>query len=164
MTRPEMSGAKPAAEVRTAGPEDAGALGGLLHRFNTEYDDASPGPEAMAERCGELLAAGEMAAFLAGDDLGGPDGLAVVRFRPALWSGGNEAYLEELYVVPDRRGEGLGRALMDAVIALARERGCDRLDLGTGEGDAAARSLYESLGFSNDEGDGTRMLFYELEL
>ena len=96
----------------------------------------------------------------------GPDGLAVLRFRPAIWSEALECYLAELYVVPDRRGGGLGRALMHAAMALARDRGADHMDLGTGESDIAARALYESLGFSNREGkpNGLVNYFYEREL
>ena len=97
---------------------------------------------------------------------GGPDGIAVLRFRPAIWSDALECYLAELYVVPDRRGQGLGRALMEAAIELARQKGADHMDLGTSEDDVAARALYESLGFTNREGrpDGPISYYYEREL
>jgi GNAT superfamily N-acetyltransferase len=39
------------------------------------------------------------------------------------------------YVAPDRRGQGLGRALMEAAIELARRMGADHMDLGTSEDD-----------------------------
>ena len=89
----------------------------------------------------------------------------MLRFRPSIWAEALECYLAELYVVPNRRGQGLGRALMEAAIELAR-RGSDHMDLGTGEDDVAARALYESLGFSNREGqpDGPLNYFYEREL
>lgn len=95
-----------------------------------------------------------------------PEGLAVLRFRPAIWSQALECYLAELYVAPALRGRGLGRALMDAAIELARERGAEHMELGTGEQDVAARALYESLGFSNREGkhDGPLNYYYEREL
>ena len=149
--------------VRRAELADADAVGRLLHDFNTEYDDITPGPDALAERVRELIASGETIVLLAG---GGPEGLAVLRFRPALWTSGLECYLAELYVVPDRRGQGLGRALMETALAVAREQGADSMDLGTGDDDVAARALYESLGFSNREGkpDGPVNYFYEREL
>jgi GNAT superfamily N-acetyltransferase len=149
--------------VRRADGADAEDIGRLLHDFNTEYDDITPGPRALAERMRQLIAGGETAVLLAGD---GPDGLAVLRFRPAIWTDKLECYLAELYVVPDRRGRGLGRALMEAAIELARREGADHMDLGTGETDHAARALYESLGFSNREGkpDGPINYFYEREL
>jgi ribosomal protein S18 acetylase RimI-like enzyme len=149
--------------VRRAELADADAVGRLLHDFNTEYDDITPGPDALAERIRELIASGETIVLLAG---GGPEGLAVLRFRPALWTSGLECYLAELYVVPNRRGQGLGRALMETALAVAREEGADSMDLGTGDDDVAARALYESLGFSNREGkpDGPVNYFYERDL
>ena len=149
--------------ARRAGAADAAAIGRLLHDFNTEYEDVTPGPERLAERVTELMAGGEMIVLLAGD---GPDGVAVLRLRPSIWTSGLECYLAELYVAPERRGEGLGRALMELAIEEARRGGADYMDLGTSEDDVAARGLYESLGFTNREGrpDGPVMFVYEREL
>ncbi len=149
--------------VRRAGPADAETIGRLLHDFNSEFQDPTAGPRAMAERVRRLLIGRETKVLLGGT---GPDGIAVLRFRPALWTEALECYLAELYVVPDRRGQGLGRALMEAAIELAREEGAAYMDLGTSEDDVAARALYESLGFSNREGkpDGPVNYFYEREL
>jgi ribosomal protein S18 acetylase RimI-like enzyme len=150
--------------VRRAEAADAEAVGRMLHDFNTEYDETTPGPQRIAERVRELLAGDETTILLVGD---GPDGLAVLRFRLAITSPGLECYLAELYVVPERRGQGLGRALMTTAIDEARSRGADYMDLGTSEDDVAARALYESLGFVNREGgrpDGPISYFYEREL
>lgn len=149
--------------VRLAGPDDAPAIGRLLHDFNTEYDEPTPAPDELAERIRELLGEGTTDVLLCGD---APDGLAVLRYRSAIWTCALECYLAELYVVPALRGQGRGRALMLAAIDRARERGADRMDLGTSEDDHAARALYERLGFSNREGrpDGPLSFFYEREL
>lgn len=148
--------------VRRAGGADAATIGRLLHDFNTEFFEPTPGPRALAERVRQLLGAGQTAVILGGAE---PCGLAVLRFRPSIWTEGLECYLAELYVVPDRRGQGLGRALMEAAIDLARNQGADYMDLGTSEDDAA-RHLYESLGFTNRERnpDGPVTYFYEREL
>jgi ribosomal protein S18 acetylase RimI-like enzyme len=149
--------------VRRGTAADAADIGRLLHDFNTEYDEITPGPQALAERIAQLIGAGDTAVLLAGD---GPDGLAVLRFRRSIWTAGLECYLAELYVVPDRRGRGLGRALMNAAIDEARAQGADHMELGTSEDDVAARALYESLGFVNREGgpDGPIAYYYEREL
>jgi GNAT superfamily N-acetyltransferase len=147
--------------VRRATPADADAIGCLLHDFNREYGDPTPEPAELAARISMLLAT-DTVVLLAGD---GPDGLAVLRFRPSLWSAALECYLAELYVVPDRRGHGLGRALMEAAIEAARAHGADHMDLGTGEQDVVARALYESLGFRNTERPGGPVAyFYERDL
>ena len=95
-----------------------------------------------------------------------PDGFAELRFRPSLYTGALDAYLEELYVVPERRGHGLGRALLEAAMDHASQRGAARIDLNTSVDDVAARALYESAGFTNREGgpDGPQMLYYERDL
>ncbi|MDQ3632295.1 MAG: GNAT family N-acetyltransferase [Actinomycetota bacterium] len=149
--------------VRRAEVADAEAIGQLLHDFNSEFDDPTPGPRAVAKRVRQLLADGEITILLGGAE---PQGLAVLRFRPALWTEALDCYLEELYVAPDRRGRGLGRALMDTAIEVARREGAARMELGTSEDDVVARALYERVGFSNREGGsgGAINYFYEREL
>jgi ribosomal protein S18 acetylase RimI-like enzyme len=150
-------------EVRSASPADAEAIGRLLHDFNTEFEERTPGPEAIADRVRDLLGGGDFEVLLGGR---GPDGLAVLRLRPSIYSEARECYLAELYVAPARRGRGLGLALMEAAIDLARRRGCDFMDLGTSEDDVAARGLYERFGFINREGgpEGPVMYVYERDL
>lgn len=119
---------------------DMAAAGRLLDAFNREYDEPTPGPEFLAARLAELE---DTVVLLVGDP---PLGLAVLRFRPGLWSDGLECYLAELYVVPGHRGRGHGRALMDAALATARERGADHFELGTDDDDTAAHALYAKSG------------------
>ena len=149
--------------VRRARPDEAEAVGRLLHEFNLEFEEPTPGPLVLADRIGPLLGSDETAVLLAGP---GPDGLALLRFRPSIWAEGLECYLAELYVAPRHRGRGLGRALMEAAIEHARRLGAAYMDLNTGEDDVAARRLYESLGFSHREGrpQGPINLYYEREL
>ena len=148
--------------IRLAGRDDADAIGRLLYAFNREFDEPAPEPPVLAERMRQRLDRGDTLVLLAGD---GPDGLAVLRFRAAIWSAGLECYLAELYVTPARRGRGLGRELMETALREARGRGADTMDIGVDEPDLAARRLYESLGFSNRSGgDGPLMYVYEREL
>ncbi len=154
---------EPEIQVRRATGDDAAEIARLLHDFNLEFLEPSPGVEALTRKVGQLLEEDEIVVLLAGE---GPDGLALLRFRPALWTDGLEAYLQELYVAPDLRGNGIGRALLERAIELSRKRGAAGIDLNTGETDTAARGLYESMGFTNREGspDGPSMLFYEREI
>lgn len=149
--------------VRRGEAADAEAIGRLLHDFNTEYEEFTPGPAKIAARVRELLAGGETIILLAGE---GPDGLAVLRFRPSIWVDVLECYLAELYVVPDKRGRGIGRALMNEALDVARREGAGHIELNTSDDDVAARALYESLGFTNREGkpDGPLMYYYEREI
>ena len=149
--------------VRETREGDLDAIARLLYDFNREFDEPSPLPAQLAVRVRELLAAGDTCVVVAGDE---PVGLALMRFRLSLWGTGLECYLAELYVVPALRGRGIGRALMEAAMDLARARGAHHMDLGTAETDVAARRLYESLGFDNHEGKpgGPVNFYYERAL
>jgi len=143
---------------------DAAEVARLLHRFQVEFDEPSPGADVLARRVREHVERA-LSVFL----LAGPleVGVAQLRFRDYLFTGEPTCYLEELYVIPDRRGEGHGRMLMEAAMELARDRGATTMELGTALDDTAARGLYESLGFTNLERPGdpaTQMLYYEREL
>jgi len=149
-------------QIREAGVEDAAAVARLLHDFNTEYEEETPPVGELTRHAGRMLREGEMTVLLAGE---GPDGLALLRFRPSVWTEQQEVYLQELYVVPPLRGQGIGQALMEATIATCRARDAAWIELNTGESDVAARALYRKLGFTNEEGpDGVAMLYYELQL
>jgi len=55
-------------------------------------------------------------------------------------------YLEDLFVRPQFRGAGVGRALLDAVEQRARERGCGRLEWSVLDWNTRAKSFYEEFG------------------
>ena len=150
-----------AVAVRRAEVADADVIGQLLHDVHSEFHEPTPGLQAVAERVRTLLAESEISVVVAGVE---PVGLAVLRFRPSLWKAALECYLEELYVVPDRRGQGIGRTLMDTAIDVARREGAADMSMATGEHDVAARALYESLGFTNRESDGELNFYYQREL
>jgi ribosomal protein S18 acetylase RimI-like enzyme len=156
MSEPDLS-------VRRADDADADAIGRLLHDFNTEFEEITPGPAALAERVRDLLAAEDFVVLLGGSE---PRGLAVLRFRPSIWTPGLECYIAELYVQPEHRRQGLGLALMNAALEAACAQGADYIEVATSEDDIGARALYERLGFVNRERgpDGPVMLVYEREL
>lgn len=135
----------------------------MLRDFNAEFDEPSPELGILAPRIARMMADGDGVYLLAGD---GPDGFCELRFHRTIYSDERYAHVGELYVVPAKRGLGLGRAMLEAAIEIARSAGSEHIDLNTGETDTAARGLYESLGFTNREGrpDGPAMLYYEREL
>jgi ribosomal protein S18 acetylase RimI-like enzyme len=144
---------------RIAENPDAPLVARLLDAFNREFDEETPGAEALTGNARELME-GDDAVFLLEDG----EGVALVRFRQSVWTGKPEAYLQELYVVPEARGRGLGRGLLEACMAVARERGATGMDISVDGGDAPAIALYESAGFTNRNKDGTYIYFFERDL
>ena len=70
-------------------------------------------------------------------------GFAIHHNHPSTWVLGNDCYLEDLFLTEAARGKGLGRALIEDLIALARARGWQRLYWHTDEGNTTARQLYD---------------------
>jgi ribosomal protein S18 acetylase RimI-like enzyme len=99
------------------------------------------------------------------DDDSPPAGVAQLRFRYGLWWAAEDALLEDLFVLESARGSGLGRALLEATVEQARERGCRRIELDVNDNNDAALALYRSVGFGNrDDRYGGDNLFMRLHL
>ena len=95
----------------------------------------------------ELLRRGGLGFFLIAWEGKNALGLAAVSYAWTLEHGGKTAWLDELYVIPERRGEGIGSTLIDQVIHEAREEGCRAIDLEVDSDHLEAERLYERKGF-----------------
>ena len=87
-----------------------------------------------------------------------------LRYRYAVWTASEDCCLEDIFVEEEARGSGVGRALVEAAFARARERGCARMELDVNEANAAALSLYESMGFEAWSDPGGRNLLMRRRL
>lgn len=74
---------------------------------------------------------------------GRTQGFAIHLHHPSTWVPSEDCYLEDLFIAPQARGQGLGRALIDDLITLARARGWSRLYWHTDEDNTRARALYD---------------------
>lgn len=150
-------------DARRATVEDADAIGRLLHDFNTEYDQDSPGAAVLAARLRTLLAGDRTFALLSGDP---PLAVALVTLRPNVWYQGQVALLDELYVVPEHRNGGIGSALVALLLSTARARSVDLIEINVDEGDVDAQRFYERHGFSAvaEPGSTERAFYYWQEL
>ncbi|MGD9924931.1 MAG: N-acetyltransferase family protein [Pseudorhodoplanes sp.] len=72
-------------------------------------------------------------------------GIAQYLFHRSCWTIGDYCYLQDLFVVPERRGFGAGRALIRAVEQAARAHGASRVHWLTQEDNRQARALYDKL-------------------
>ena len=64
----------------------------------------------------------------------------------STWSGRDGLYLEDLYVKPEARGTGLGKALLQRLARIAVARGCARVEWAVLDWNAPAIAFYRSLG------------------
>jgi GNAT superfamily N-acetyltransferase len=143
--------------LRQATANDAEEVARLLHDFNREFDSPSPGIEVLASRLRKLLAGQETIAILAEMP---PVAVALVTLRSNVWYSGEVALLDELYVVPRLRGQGIGSAIVDRLVSISRARGVSLIEINVDEGDVDAQRFYERHGFSPTEPGSTERSFY----
>ena len=70
--------------------------------------------------------------------------MTTFNFQNSTWSENGQCLLEDLFVDETLRGQGIGRALINAVINDAKTRGCSRVYWNTDETNQTARKLYDS--------------------
>jgi GNAT superfamily N-acetyltransferase len=148
-------------DVRLAGVDDAAEVGRLLHDFNVEFDTPTPGADVLAVRLRRLLATPTTFALLAGNP---SVGVALVTLRSNVWYDGHVALLDELYVAPERRGQGIGTGMIDELLAIARRSGIELIEINVDEGDVDAQRFYVRHGFSAVEPPSNeRALYFFME-
>jgi GNAT superfamily N-acetyltransferase len=70
-------------------------------------------------------------------------GFAIHMHHASTWVAGDDCYMEDLFVTGTARGHGVGRALIDDLIAIARLKGWHRVYWHTEQGNSRARALYD---------------------
>jgi GNAT superfamily N-acetyltransferase len=150
--------------VRLAGIADADSIGQQLRDFNDEFDTAGPGASELAGRFSSLLARDDVVVVLA-EDRGRQVGFALVTLRPTPYYDGPLAQLEELYVVPAMRDQGIGTLILAMALDTVRAQRAGEMHINVDEIDEDTRRFYERHGFNNIEpGTDYRMLCYVREL
>lgn len=131
-------------EIRDLGPEDEADFRRLWQGFLDYYQMSLPQPVTDATWSRLMDPACTMKARVAQVD-GVVAGFALHQHHPSSWVLGDDCYLEDLFVDPAFRGQGLGRALIEDLMALARSRGWHRIWWATDQDNEGARKLYDSL-------------------
>ncbi len=143
-------------EIRPATLADLAALVPLFDGYRRFY--RQPSDPARAERfLRERLERAESVVFLALDE---GEALGFVQLYPSFWSVAacRSWILNDLYVVPERRGEGIATALLECARRHAATTGAGGLSLATERTNRSAQRLYEKHGWLRDE----EFLHYEL--
>ena len=129
-------------ELRDATPSDKMAFLRLWQGFTDGYNLTLP-PEVTAFTWERIMDPSNPLTLRLVCVDGTPKGFAIHQHHPSTWVMGDDSYLEDLYVDPSARGQGLGRALIEDLIAIGRARGWQRLYWLTEIENATARHLYD---------------------
>jgi GNAT superfamily N-acetyltransferase len=154
-----------AAHIWRAEPHEAESVAGLLIAFRNHLGFDRPSDDAFLTSVERIIEDPGCDYLLGAPQAGAPAaGVVQLRYRWSVWRAAEDCELEDLFVAAEARRSGLGRALLHAAIERARERGCRRIGLDTGELNEAAVALYRSAGFSNAAYEGGRALLFRLRL
>lgn len=136
-----------AAALGTAGPEDLEQLVALLGLLFEDEEEFAPDADKQRRALQAVLSdPGVGRTFVA------REGERIVAMANLLYTvstaeGGRAALFEDLVVLPERRGRGIGAALLRHVIDAARQEGLTRVTLLTDRGNKRAQALYRKMGF-----------------
>jgi GNAT superfamily N-acetyltransferase len=132
--------------IRSATPDDLPLIADLIRALadyekladEVRFDEAVLGAK--------LFGARPYAEVLIGELDGGPQGFALFFHNFSTFEGKPGVYLEDLFVRPEARGSGLGKALLARLAALAVERDCARLEWSVLDWNEPAIGFYKNLG------------------
>ncbi len=130
--------------IRQAGPGDEAAVVRLTQEMAAGEDDVSPVDPHYARR----FLASPVAGVLLAEDDGEAVGLLSYALVPGLYHAADSGLIELLIVTGARRGEGIGRRLVDTALRVFREAGCAEASVSTGEANGPARHVYREAGLT----------------
>src|SRR5882762_8322027 len=133
-------------QIRSAQVEDVPVILQLIRDLAT-YERAPNEVTATEEQLVDVLFGERPAAevLLAFEDQS-PVGFAVYFYNFSTWLGRAGLYLEDLFVKPDKRGKGYGRALLVELAKIARDRECGRMEWAVLDWNEPAIKFYRALG------------------
>jgi GNAT superfamily N-acetyltransferase len=133
--------------IRSATPEDVAEIRAMVREL-ADYEKSLPESRATEQQLHDALFAEHPAAFahIAEDEQGRTVGFALWFRNYSTWTGVHGIYLEDLYVRPEFRGGGHGKALLTELARICVERGYGRLEWSVLDWNEPAIAFYKSLG------------------
>src|SRR5438105_13394098 len=133
-------------KIRPACLEDVPVILQLIHDLAT-YERAPDEVSATEQQLVDVLFGEKPAAeVLLAFEEKSPVGFAVYFFNFSTWLGRAGLYLEDLFIKPEKRGKGYGRALLVELAKIARDRGCGRMEWAVLDWNEPAIKFYRALG------------------
>jgi len=133
-------------KIRNATREDVPIILQLIHDLAT-YERAPDNVTATEEQLNQVLFGDRPAAeVVLVFESNAPVGFAVFFHNFSTWLGRPGLYLEDLFVKPEERGKGYGRALLVHLAGIARDRCCGRMEWAVLDWNEPAIQFYRALG------------------
>ena len=134
-------------KIRAAVPADVPVIVSLI-RDLAQYEKAAPGALSLTEDLlrESLFGARPAVEALIAAQADEVAGYALFFHNFSSWRGKRGLFLEDIYVRPERRGHGVGKALFSEVMRIARERGCARMEWLVLDWNQTAIDFYRSQG------------------
>jgi len=136
-------------EIKNISIDALDDLVGLFDQYMVFYKKPSS-PVKYKKYLAERIENNEATVFIAYDDTAYPVGFSLNYYSFSSVSQGKVVVLNDLFVSPDQREKGIGKALIFSSLNLAKEIGAIRVDLATAKDNFSAQSLYEKIGFIKD--------------
>lgn len=124
---------------------------GVVELVNALLQELGGAPVSLADgypAVQKLVSEPEAGFVLVARDAGALVGACTVSFQHAVRTRGRYAIAQEMYVRPERRGQGLGTGLLEAAITEARRAGCSTIELATPPAGERQEKFYRRLGFA----------------
>jgi ribosomal protein S18 acetylase RimI-like enzyme len=145
-------------EVGTALAAELSQLVELLQILFKQEAELSPDPEKQRRALEIILADPSRARIYVARDAGKVIAMAALHFTTSTAEGGKAAWLEDCIVRPDYRRQGIGKSLLEYVVAQARAEGALRVMLLTDADNERAQALYRKTGFTDSAMLAMRLL------
>ena len=137
--------------IRAAGAADSATILSLIREL-AEYERAPDEVVATEDQLREVLFGAHPAAeVLLGEENGEAVCFALFFHNFSTWLGRRGLYLEDLFVRPELRGKGYGRALLVRLAQIAQERDCGRMEWAVLDWNEPAIQFYRKLGARPNE-------------
>jgi GNAT superfamily N-acetyltransferase len=142
----------------TAGAADTAQLVELLGILFTQEAELNPDPQKQRRALEIILQDPSRARIYVARDAGKVIAMAALHFTTSTAEGGKAAWLEDCIVRPDYRRQGIGKSLLEYVVAQARAEGALRVMLLTDADNERAQALYRKTGFTDSAMLAMRLL------
>ncbi|NQW16956.1 MAG: GNAT family N-acetyltransferase [Chloroflexi bacterium] len=134
--------------IRLAKPSDAGEIAKSVNRLILELGGTVLPLSEAEKMCARVISCDADGAVVVADDGDQLAGICTISFQRAIRTLGKYAIIQEMYIGPEHRNDGLGSRLVEAAVSEAARHGCKVVELGAPPDGEDAERFYGRVGFT----------------